>query len=249
MPSLATTVGYILVMPSSLSRAGAESPPRGAFGASLRQRGVALVQLEQLGSDGHRDRARRFVANAGDAYRASHPRQDRAWHAKGCEPPLELCALRRGADQPEIGEIGSSKDRPCELEVESVAMGHDQERAPRRRVPHLVLRRIGDDRRNIRRHARREIVLALIDPGHRAGQGAENLHQRPPDVTIAEDDHAKVAARDALDEPGPIGAQRWGRIRLRECLLGRSDNCGWQVCLPHLVRAEKDRREWVRPDA
>ena len=53
---------------------------------------------------------------------------------------------------------------------------------------------------DVGRHHGREVLVARVDPAHRRGQRPEHLHQRAPDVAVAEHQHGEGGGKYDLDE-------------------------------------------------
>ncbi len=201
MPSLATTAGYALRMPESRSRGATAAHRRAGLQHGRVDGHRGFAQLQQLRGDGDGDDFGLLARNAGQADRAGHARECVGAEAAALEPLLEAAALGARTDQAEVAEVAARENRLAEIEIQRVAVGHDEKARARGRRGHLGQRRVGRLHADVRRRLGGEFVIAAVDPGHGARQRAEHPRDRAADVAGAEQHHVQRRMRRRLEEP------------------------------------------------
>jgi hypothetical protein len=120
-------------------------------------------------------------------------------NADGAQATGKARPLGLAADQTEEGEVAAPEDLRTDLQIQRVAMSHDEIERARRSARHFTRRRGRDDLVDLRRHVRREGVAAAVDPRNAKRQRREGTDNRLADMAGAEQEHVVVALRGRFD--------------------------------------------------
>ena len=129
------------------------------------------------------------------------------------KPLDEPRPLGAAADQADIGEAAIGQSGVGDIQVQGVAVAHDQHETAGRRHGDLAHGRGRDDAVGISRQARGKGLGAHIDPGDLQRQRRQCQHQRPADMASAEQQDRAAGLAKMLDED-TVGGDM-GRLRRR----------------------------------
>src|SRR4030095_14565535 len=161
---------------------------------------LALRDDQELGGPVRADCRRFLAADAGNADGAGQSAQQVRRNADGAQTAGKARPLGLAADQTEEGEVAAPEDLRTDLQIQRVAMSHDEIERTRRSARHFARRRGGHDLVDPRRHVRREGVATAVDPGDAKRQWREGTDDRLADMAGAEQEHVVVALGGRVDD-------------------------------------------------